>query len=81
MFVRIITLSLFLKTINAASEYRFTPFEKEPDIEVYGLIPRFYRVEKGSVVLNIPYAGNYTIVIKGKTKTAFNITHGSISVK
>jgi hypothetical protein len=69
------------KTINAASEYRFTPFEKEPDIEVYGLIPQFYRVEKGSVVLNIPYAGNYTVVIKGKTKTAFNITHGSISVK
>jgi len=69
------------KTINAASEYRFTPFEKEPDIEVYGLIPQFYRIEKGSVVLNIPYAGNYTVVIKGKTKTAFNITQGSISVK
>jgi len=81
MVVRIITLSLFLKTINAASEYRFTPFEKEPDIEVYGLIPQFYRIEKGSVVLNIPYVGNYTVVIKGKTKTAFNITQGSISVK
>ncbi len=66
---------------TSGREIIFRPFANTVNIGVYGLPDKYFTIQKDEIRFNIPFSGNYSIVIIGYNSEGINISPGNLVCK